>query len=282
MTSAVVPTRYGAFGGAGIEYDVTLEQGGADVAGDMFDVNDMTLEFSGHPNVLSGDYLYVLKASSGMGDAAQEQSRKWKLTVTDRTLGGIDTNTGDQRENTALYGEAATVADAALDPDEDDATIGDFGGRVPDDFEVALDNIADALVTNVPRLRVGVVDTETPPMPVGLWLNGEIHSNVDVDAFWLGALSPNWMLELKVIGTGTVEGDTGIGDHNEVTLELYQMGSDMPVELMEADDPSYDYQVGGSMGGLTCGDYYLLVSGEEGLYTLAWKVSHQATASDGT
>ena len=273
----MVPTRYGAFGGAGIEYDVVLEQGDAEVAGDMFEVDDMTLEFSGHPNVLSGDYLYVLKASSGMGDAAQEQSRKWKLTVTDRTLPGITGNTDDERENTALFGETADAT--AFEPNESSAIVGDFGGRVPDDFEVALNNTANALVTNIPRLRLGTVDTTDPPQPTGLTLEGTIHSNADVDAFWLGALSPNWMLELKVVGTSTVQGDTGVGNHNEVNLDLHQMGTGS-VTLATADDPSYDYQIGGSMGGLTCGNYFLLVSGEEGEYTLAWRLSHQATASD--
>ena len=149
-----------------------LEQGDAEVAGDMFEVDDMTLAFSGRPNVLAGDYLYVLNASSGMGDTAQQQSRKWKLEVTDRALPGAADNATDQREAEALYGAAGTVEDQQT---EADATVGDFGGRVPAGFMVALDS-AEPLVRNVPRLRLGVLDSATPPQPVGLTLDGEIHS----------------------------------------------------------------------------------------------------------
>jgi hypothetical protein len=275
--SAVTPTRYGAFGAAGISYDVVLEQGDAEVAGDMFDVDDMTLAFSGRPNVLSGDYLYVLNASSGMADTAQEQSRKWKLEVTDRALPGATDNNTDEREAGALYGVTATET-GDDDQTEADATVGDFGGRIPAGFMVALDNTTDAILTNVPRLRFEV---DSDDAGVGLTLDAEIHSNVDVDVFWLGALAPNWMLELKVVGTSTVEGDTGIGDHNEVNLELYQMGNDTALMLGVAADPSYDVQIGGSMGGLTCANYYLKVSGGEGEYTLAWRLTHQATAAAG-
>ena len=123
-------------------------------------------------------------------------------------------------------------------------------------------------------MRLGFLDNNGDP--VGLRLDAEIHSNADVDAFWLGPLAPNWMLELKVVGTSTVAMNSGIGDHNEVQLELMQMGSGS-VPLIQSDDPSYDLQVGGSEGGLTCGNYFLLVSGEEGEYTLAWRLSHQAT-----
>jgi hypothetical protein len=278
IDSAVVPTRYSAFGGAGIEYDVVLENMDGEVAGEMFAVDQMTLEFSGHPNVLAGDYSYVLNASSGMDDAMQGQSRKWKLTVDDRDLPGIAA--ADERNNVALFGE--TADEETQDPNEgDDAIVGDFGGRIPVDFKAALDNTADGILMNVPRLRFVTEEVGGVAVGVGLRLDAEIHSNVDVDVFWLGALAPNWMLELKVVGTSTVEGDTGIGDHNEVNLELYQMGNDTALMLGEAADPSYDDQIGGSMGGLTCANYYLKVSGGEGEYTLAWRLTHQATAAAG-
>jgi hypothetical protein len=280
IDSAVVPTRYSAFGGAGIEYDVVLENMDGEVAGEMFAVDQMTLEFSGHPNVLAGDYSYVLNASSGMDDAMQGQSRKWKLTVDDRDLPGDTTpaNNDDEREHENLFGETADATGEAEPSEGDDAIVGDFGGRIPAGFMVALDNTTDAILTNVPRLRFEV---DSDDAGVGLTLDAEIHSNVDVDVFWLGALAPNWMLELKVVGTSTVEGDTGIGDHNEVNLELYQMGNDTALMLGVAADPSYDVQIGGSMGGLTCANYYLKVSGGEGEYTLAWRLTHQATAAAG-
>ena len=63
------PARYMAFGGSGITYDVGLEQEMAAVEGAGFTTpvdfaaeDDMV--FTGEPNVLAGDYVYVLSAMS--------------------------------------------------------------------------------------------------------------------------------------------------------------------------------------------------------------------------
>ena len=47
-----------------------------------------------------------------------------------------------------------------------------------------------------------------------------------MDVFWLGALAPNWRLELKVVG-GTTQ------------LALFRLGGVDPIPLPTAADPSY-------------------------------------------
>ena len=110
---------------------------------------------------------------------------------------------------------------------------------------------------NVPRLAL----PGTVAAPVaGLSLDAAINGTGDVDVFWLGALSPNWRLELKVVGGST-------------QLELLRLGSADPVPLRVAADPSYAYQIGGPQGGLSCADHYLRVSGDPGQYRLAWRLT---------
>jgi hypothetical protein len=279
ITTAAYPQRYGAFGGSGITHDVVLEMGAdmmaMEVAGDMFAVDNMTMAFSGMPNVTAGDYMYVLKATSGM----QEQSRKWVLAVSERALpggdGDGDANVADDRE-AGLHGNYTNVTDS---DGESDAVASDWAGFVPANFKADInpDTQHDPpLIMNVPLLALP--GTTAVNGAVGVTLEGVINSAVDVDVFWLGSLAPNWKLELKVVGTSTVVQTGGRGDHNEVALELLMVGSDTPVAMTMATDPTYDYEIGGLMGGLTCGEYYISVSGGEGEYTLAWRLTRPAAA----
>lgn len=82
----------------------------------------------------------------------------------------------------------------------------------------------------------------------------------DVDVYWLGSLAPNWRLELKVVGGAT-------------QLALFRLGGVDPIPLPAAADPPYAYQVGGPQGGLSCADYYLRVSGNDGQYRWAWRLT---------
>ena len=295
ITSINYTARYMAFGGTGtVEYSIGMSQTTTmdDVMttesfdGHMFTVDmSKAMSFGGMPNVLAGTYSYMLNAADSY-DPAQEGSREWALAVTSREL-PQDDNVGDFRDNDGLYGfPSGGTADQKSEATN--ATAGDWAGFVPAGFEaditttIGVDN--PAVISNVPRLRLPG-EVVANPAGLGVTLNGEINSANDVDVFWLGALAPNWKLELKVVGTSVVSDDgpsAGIGDHNEVMVELRQMGVGM-VEMESAADPSYDKMIGGLMGGLTCGDYYVQVkaspTGGEGTYTLAWRLSRPVAAA---
>ena len=243
VASAPIPTRYAALGGDGIDYRIDL-QGDHDTSGHLFAV-DFAEEkaFSGMPNVPAGSYSYVLEAAAGM----QRATRAWKLAVSAKELPGESAD--DDREDD-LHGDVAV--DAEIE-EAADSVAGDWANFVPEDFATADDTTAT--VMNIPRLAL----PGTVAAPVGLSLDASINGPGDVDVFWLGALAPNWSLELKVVGGAT-------------QLALFRLGGVDPIPLPAAADPSYAYQVGGAQGGLSCADYYLRVSGE-GQYRLAWRLT---------
>ena len=103
-----------------------------------------------------------------------------------------------------------------------------------------------------------------------------MNSSNDVDVFWLGELAPNWKLEVAAVGRSTRASNTGVGDHNEVMVDLYSYDSDgdhMRIDPDDPEDPTYHFQT----ESLGCGNYFIKVSavgaGGEGEYDLAWKVS---------
>jgi hypothetical protein len=271
VTSIDVPMRYAAFGSNVPSHAVGLEEGPdmSTSGGFMVDVvgkeDEEPKGFTGYANVLAGTYEYVLTASDGSDPRVDSKDRRWDLHVTAALMPGESAS--DDPRDTGLHGLTGGPAESA-------ATAGDWANFVPAAFTVP-ETGATALQNNVPRLALpGTQDT-----PVGAILGGEINSATDVDVFWLGSLAPNWKLELKVIGTSTVdesEDTGGIGDHNEVTLELHQHGGDMVALAQATTDASYDWEVAPDAvdGGLTCANYYIKVSGQEGRYTLAWKLSH--------
>ena len=242
--SPAYPTRYAALAGVGIAYRIDL-QGDNATAGHRFAVDFAAeMAFSGMPNVLSGDYSYVLEAAAGM----QRASRAWKLAVSARPLPGEADQ--DDREDD-LHGEAAVDAEHE---EAADGVAGDWADFVPAGFAPTDDTTAT--VMNVPRLALpGTADD-----PAGLALDASIEGAGDVDVFWLGSLAPDWMLELKVVG-GTQQ------------VRLYRMGSAAPVRLAPATDPSYVHRTGAPGDGLSCVDQYLEVSGGEGHYRLAWRLT---------
>ena len=141
------------------------------------------------------------------------------------------------------------------------AVANDWADHIPADFE-GDDN---AVQNNVPQLSL-VATTQT--------IEGVIGSNNDEDVYWIGELAPGWKLEVTAEGTSTVVAGS-VGDHNDVSLELIQRksGTDAPATLVRSDDPSFNHQIGSATGGLTCYDYYLKVSGEEGEYQMAWRLT---------
>ena len=245
IVSPPLPVRYAALSESGIDYRIDL-QGDHDTAGHRFAVDFAAeMAFSGMPNVPAGDYSFMLEAAAG----TQRASRAWKLAVSPRDLPAESAD--DDREDD-LHGDV--TVDAEIE-EATDGVAGDWANFVPEDFATAHDTTAT--VMNVPRLALP--GTVADPV-AGLSLDAAINGTSDVDVFWLGALSPNWRLELKVVGGST-------------QLALLRLGSADPVPLQVAADPSYAYQVGGPQGGLSCADHYLRLSGDPGQYRLAWRLT---------
>ena len=121
----------------------------------------------------------------------QRASRAWKLAVSLKDLPGESAD--DDREDD-LHGDVSI--DAEIE-EATDGVAGDWANFVPEDFATADDTTAT--VMNIPRLAL----PGTVADPVGLSLDASINGTGDVDVFWLGALSPNWRLELKVVGGAT-------------------------------------------------------------------------------
>ena len=277
VTSVTYPTRYKAFGGSGIGYEIKLMKGDEEY-NDEFAINFEDKGFTGHANVMADDYMYVLEASSG----DLTDTREWKLLVNQRSHPNalasptvVDARDGD----TFIDGlPAATPAD--FNPETRDTVIGsDWANFVPDDFAPGLttDDDNPIIQMNIPRMRVDV--------DAGFVVRSTMNSSNDVDVFWLGALAPNWMLEVAAIGRSTRVIMGGVGDHNEVMVELYRYDADgdhMKIDLDDPVDPTYHNQT----KSLDCGDYFIQVSGVgaggEGEYDLAWKVSDFETETTGS
>jgi hypothetical protein len=276
VTSRRSPDRYRAFGGDAITYTIGVEDDTLGTQAFMLEFGaEMDKVFTGYPNVVAGDYMYVLSA---MSEGVTTQSRKWKLNVTARDLPGESNNTADVRESSLLG--AATEADTN---DELAAVANDWADFVPPDFKTTApnvdgveENIAMSAIMNVPRLNLpGTQDTAASAN-----LAGVINSLGDVDVYWLGSLAPNWKLEVTVEGTSTIAATGERGDHNEVMVQLYNHTDDVEVMMMTGADPSYNHQIGGLEGGLECDDYYVKVSGIEGTYQMVWKLTNPAPPAE--
>jgi hypothetical protein len=284
VSSPDYPDRFRAFGGSGIKYEVGLEQDMAMVGGEDLHVNfeaeDEMPVFTGEANVLAGDYMYVLSA---MSEGVETQYRKWNFTVRKRPV--PETTGDDARAATSLHGNETDTALAenmiGLAGDWNDFVPAGFTAVHADDGDDTAEpptlGVGDGpTVTNVPRLQLS--------SDGNVELTAALGSNDDVDVFWLGELAPNWKLELTVAGRSVVEGPT-TGRHNDVTAELYEYNSATKDgdTLVDWDDGegAYRHQIGvGTDEGLTCGQYYIKVSGEDGNYELAWNLTEADTPED--
>jgi hypothetical protein len=271
------PDRYRAFGGDAITYTIGVEDDTLGTQAFMLEFGaEMDKVFTGYPNVVAGDYMYVLSA---MSEGVTTQSRKWMLNVSARDLPAESGNTDDGR-NTGLLGAAAETPEN----EELTAVANDWADFVPPDFKTTTTN-ADgdeepnpaSSIMNVPRLILLGDNADTATSAT---LDGVINSFGDVDVYWLGSLAPNWKLEVTVEGTSTIAATGERGDHNEVMVQLYNHTDDVEVMMMTGADPSYNHQIGGLEGGLECDDYYVKVSGDEGTYQLVWKLTNPAPPAE--
>jgi hypothetical protein len=235
---------------------VTMEMGhGFGLTTDMEGIDWL----SGRPNLKTGDYMWTLNV---MDDAAQpsHESVSWKFRVEP------DAYVAPQISGTANADEVADTAEAE---------VGDFADFIsstfePDGFEV--DGNSRALATSPDgeggnATAIDLSSTNDTEINGSIGAKDGIDEATDVDMFWVGGLTPNSVLKVKV--EGTTELPTGI--FNQVSVRLYPHVHDM--EKQTAIDPAMSEMDGDTYQDLDCGHYYLEVSsdaGEEGGYTLSW------------
>ena len=104
-------------------------------------------------------------------------------------------------------------------------------------------------------------------------IDGRLDGDSDVDVFWVGGLTPDVELHVKLVGTKEV----GIGIKNTVELNLFEHvheASIMPDDRVAVTEAVSDETAFNDMySNIKCGFYYLEVTGAEGGYTLTWSFS---------
>ena len=276
--------RWLALGGTGRTHDVTVlpaAAGGMDgmelvAPGHGFrlwtDAAGATW-LAGRPNLPAGDYQWRLNARDAAG---QHEYRTWKFRVTPRayvSLEGLD----------IVAGHADLATGAVENPDPNDPTVSlpaadpttdwaDFiSSRFDPDSATAADQISFEARGGIGvSLNLAAGATAAASVKGNLVEDRERSGVADVDVLWVGALTPDAVLKVKVEGTS--ERATGI--FNRAAVELYphlpRTTGQQPV-VMPAAPADADGFV--TYRDLACGNYYLEMTGvmdEPGHYKLSW------------
>ena len=278
--------RWLALGGTDRTHDVTVLSSAAATGG----MDGMELAAPGHgftlwtdaagatwlagrPNLAAGDYQWRLNTRDAAG---QHEYRGWKFRVTPRayaSLEGLD----------IVAGHADLAAGAVENPDPNDPTVSlpadqpttDWADFISSTFDP--DAATPASQTGFEaRGGIGVslnlADGATAAASVSgnLVADRERSGVADVDVLWVGALTPDAVLQVKVKGKS--ERATGIFNRAAVELRPHLPGTTgeqravMPAAPADADG-YVTYR------NLDCGNYYLKVTGvmeEPGHYRLSW------------
>ena len=276
--------RWLALGGTGRTHDVTVLPAAADgmdgveyaAPGHGFTLSTDAAGatwLAGRPNLAAGDYQWRLNARDAAG---QHEYRTWKLTVTPRaylSLEGLD----------IVAGHADLAAGAVENPDPNDPTVSlpadqpttdwaDFiSSRFDPDAATAASQTGFEAVGGI-GVSLNLADGATAAASVwgNLVADRERSGVADVDVLWVGALTPDAVLKVKVEGTS--ERATGIFNRAAVELRPHLPGTtgEQPA-VMPAAPADADGFV--TYRDLDCGNYYLKVTGvmeEPGHYRLSW------------
>jgi hypothetical protein len=254
-----------AFGGTAPTYDITMTQEDAD--GETMDVmhgfelttDDAGVEMlSGQPNLAEGDYKWILNARDSASD--QHAYRSWKLKVAQETL-----NVGDI--STTISSEPVAGTSRGTDDEE----WADFISSKYPGVEIGTD-LGDHVSGGVFILLNLKEDFATDPVDTGTGMvTGRVDPAVDevpdVDVLWVGPLTPDSVLSVKI--KGDTESRNNPGVFNAVSVALHSFVTDAEKSAAEvagmSETEGYE-----EYKGLSCGNYYLEVSGEVGDYTLSW------------
>ena len=260
---------YMAFGGDSPTYDVTMTMEGEDdmvmdVAHQFrITMNDMDIaELSGQPNTAAGSHNWIINARDSTSD--QHVSRSWMLQVVQQTYSDRDGRNSD-------IGTSVTVEDP--DPDTDPLTVIDWADFISSQFNGEGALVQEDVRGGIPaslNLATGL-DPDDPMSAGAGMISGKINEDVgdiaDADVFWVGALTPDSVLNVKV--EGTFESPNAPGVYNDVSVALHSFVSGETKSVAETAGMSategYD-----EYKGIDCNLYYLEVSGGEGGYDLSW------------
>ena len=272
--------RWLALGGTGRTHDVTVLPTAVDGMELVAPGHGFTLStdaagatwLAGRPNLAAGDYQWRLNARDA---AKQHETRWWKFRVTPRayaSLEGLD----------IVAGHADLAAGAVENPDPNDPTVSlpaadrttdwaDFiSSRFDPDAATAASQTGFEVVGGI-GVSLNLADGATAAASVwgNLVADRERSGVADVDVLWVGALTPDAVLKVKVEGTS--ERATGIFNRAaELRPHLPGTTGEQPA-VMPAAPADADGFV--TYRDLDCGNYYLKVTGvmeEPGRYRLSW------------
>ena len=273
--------RWLALGGTGRTHDVTVLPTTADgmevvAPGHGFrlwtDAAGATW-LAGRPNLPAGDYHWRLNARDA---AKQHETRWWKFRVTPRayaSLEGLD----------IVAGHADLAAGAVENPDPNDPAVSLPAADPTTDWADFISSTFDpdaATPTSQTgfearggigvSLNLAAGATAAASVSGNLVADRELSGVADVDVLWVGALTPDAVLQVKVEGTS--ERATGIFNRAAVELRPHLPGTigEQPAVMPAAPADADEFV---TYRDLACGNYYLKVTGvmeEPGHYRLSW------------
>jgi hypothetical protein len=245
-----------AYGSRPSDDPPVMGMGGPGNMGNGFELStsDVPSEMlAGSPNLAGGDYMWTLHASDE-AEPPQQVSRSWRLRVTDTPY--------------AAHNNAANTAEPPTDTAVDG--IEDWADFISSTFTPAP--------FGEPRTpAMSHLDTEGTVKMVDLSdasgmgeITGIIEED-DIDAIWVGGLTPNVKLDVKY--KGTTEGSTP-NDFNDISVMLrrHVAGEDKQDAITADEMTTTDYMA--TYSNLACGFYYLEVEGVDGDmgdYELSWQ-----------
>jgi hypothetical protein len=256
-SNGVSMSGYMAFGGTDPAYSITMTR---EVDGEMMDAahsfmiaadEDTGIQMlSGQPNIVHADYNWVLNVMDSASD--QHITRSWKLRVTQEAYpSGIST--------------VSPTAEPAPGENDDEEWADFISSTHSGAVALAAEGVRGGIPASL-NLAANRNANQDPPVPGSGTITGKIDPDVDdvadVDVFWVASLTPNSVLKLTVKGTTEAPNNPGVFNMVDVALHSFVTGE----EKSDAEE--------GEMGeytGLSCGDYYVEVSGEEGDYELTWE-----------
>lgn len=249
-----------AYGSRPSDDPPVMGMGGPGNMGNGFELStsDVPSEMlAGSPNLASGDYMWTLHASD---EADQQVSRSWRLRVT---------------------GTPYVMPEGTDAPGNNEvATVGpETNGNDPiEDWADFISSTFTPAVFGVTRTRaMSHMDTEGAVKTVDLSAGDGVGSITgiieedDIDAIWVGGLTPDVKLDVKY--KGTTEGSIP-NDFNEISVVLRRhVAGEGKQDAITADAmTTTDYMA--TYSNLACGFYYLEVEGVGGGmgdYELSWQ-----------
>jgi hypothetical protein len=228
--------------------------------------DDMGVDWlSGHPNLKTGDYVFTLHA---MDDMAQPEMVfvSWNFRVE------ADGYVGPDQPTTTAEVDADTATADVIDDSWGSYISSTF---IPAAFSAENQDIVPTTNAGgtIPGLALNRQGEKT--------ISGHLTSDDDVDVFWIGGLTPNSVLDVKVAGRT----ESGIGGFNGVDVQLYihMAGEEIVpadrVAIVGAASEMMDLDT--AYSDLACAHYYLEVivvadrAGDmtPGNYILTWEFS---------